>query len=132
MSYLLAFLLCGFLGVRLRFFPAGRSHPPPTVIGDIKTTPLKENGYGMEDTARLALALRADTYWFIIKPLSSIKTVMAEVTFVFVGRHWICSTRDSSISSKLKQASVLAHLEFHAGHRYNVIAGKSGVWRSPV
>jgi hypothetical protein len=73
------------------------------VIRAIKAATLENDGYGMEDAVRLALALRAGAYWFIIKPLSSIKTIPAEVTFVFVGRHEVLVTINSSISGLPKQ-----------------------------
>jgi hypothetical protein len=73
------------------------------VIRAVKAATLENDRYGVEDTARTTLALRADTYWFIIKPLSSIKPVTAEVTFVFVGRHEVLVTINSSISGVPKQ-----------------------------
>ena len=73
------------------------------MVRAIKAATFKKDGYGVEDTARTTLALRAYTYWFIVKPLSSIKPVTAEVTFVFVGRHEVLVTINSSISGVPKQ-----------------------------
>jgi hypothetical protein len=86
----------------------------------------------VEDAVRLPLAVGTYTHCLFIESLSLVETGVADTAFVFVDRHRICSIKDSSISGKLKQASVFARLEFHAGHRYNVVAGESGVWRSPV
>ena len=86
----------------------------------------------MEDTARPALALRAYTYWFIVKPLSSIKPVTAEVTFVFVGRHVVLVTIDFSIYSMLKQFLYLVTLQFVVHIYIMWYLEEIGVWRSPV
>jgi hypothetical protein len=61
----------------------------------------------VEDTLRIALAFRADTYWLFIEPLSSLEAGVAESAFIFVDRHQILDTTDSSISNLLKQISHL-------------------------
>ena len=86
----------------------------------------------MEDAVRLPLAVGTYAHCLFIESLSLVETGVADTAFVFVDRHRICGIKDSSISGMLKQASVLTHIEFHTGHRYNMVAGESGVWRSPV
>ena len=102
------------------------------MIRAIKAATFEKDGYGMEDTVCPALALRADTYWFIAKPLSSIETAMAEVTFVFVGRHVVLVTIDFSISSMLKQFLYLVTLQFVVRIDIMWYLEEIGVWRSPV
>lgn len=102
------------------------------MIRAIEAATFEKDGYGMEDTVCPALALWAYTYWFIVKPLSSIKTVTAEVTFVFVGRHVVLVTIDFSISSMLKQFLYLVILQFVVHIYIMWYLEDIGVWRSPV
>lgn len=56
------------------------------MISGVEAAPLKENGHRVDHAACLTHALRADSRWFFIEPLSSLESGATKSALIFVNR----------------------------------------------